>query len=183
MRSDLLASSVERKAAIVRQAPATDGASGLSLMLLRLGTSWFAIDVHAVAEVAPRGTVTRVPTAPAHIQGIISVRGRLVTVISMQQLLGSEALWSGERPATLPRLVVVRHGDYEIALVAESIHGIGQHADPVPADAEPSKSLPEFVRREFSWQGNRVALLDAPKLVATAARLSGVHSNLDMVEA
>jgi chemotaxis signal transduction protein len=183
MKRDLLASSGERKVAIIEQAPPAGTAIGASLMLLRLGMRWFAIDVHAVAEVALKGVVTRVPTAPSHIQGIASLRGRLVTVVCMEQLLGGDGPLSGESAATLPRLVVLRHGEYEMAVVAESIHGIGQHAIPIHVEDGPPKPLPEFVREEILWDGHRVALLDVPKLVAMAARLSGVQSTLEMVEA
>jgi chemotaxis signal transduction protein len=184
MRSDSIASSGERKAAIVHQAPSTGALAALSLMLLRLGTRWFAIDVQAVVEVALRGAVTRMPTAPNHIIGITSLRGRLITVVSMEQMLGGDGLLSRESPATLPRLVVVRHGEYEMALVAESIQGIGHHAGPAITDEDqPAHPLPEFVRHEFVWQGHRVAVLDVPKLVLTAARLSGIDPNLEPVEA
>jgi chemotaxis signal transduction protein len=184
-----IASSGERKAAIVQQVPSTGNLTATPLMLLRLGTRWFAIDVQAVVEVALRGAVTRVPTAPDHIIGITSLRGRLITVVSMEQMLGGEGSLSRESPATLPRLVVVRHGGYEMALVAESIHGIGHQVGPAFVDGDgdgdgtPARPLPEFVRHEFGWQGHRVALLDVHKLVLTAARLSGIDPSPELVEA
>jgi chemotaxis signal transduction protein len=189
MTPDLIASSGERKAAIVELAPPDGDIASVSLMLLRLGTRWFAIDVHAVVEVALKGEVTRVPTAPHHIMGITSLRGRLVTVVSMEQMLGGEGLLSRENPVTLPRLVVVRYGDYEIALVAETIHGIGHHAPPTSADDSDNEDdrgdppLPEFVRYQFAWQEHRVALLDVRKLIVTAARLSRIDSTSELVEA
>lgn len=178
-----VASSGERKAAIVAPSSSTGDVASLSLMLLRLGTRWFAIDVHAVAEVALKGAVTRVPTAPHHILGITSLCGRLVTVISMEQMLGGEPLLSRDTPSTLPRLVVVRHGDYEMALVAESIHGVGRHASLAPSDEASPQALPEFVRCEFGWQNQRVALLDVAKLIGAAAKLSGIVSPSELVEA
>jgi chemotaxis signal transduction protein len=184
MTRDPVASSGERKVAIVDLASAASDIASLSLMLLRLGTRWFAIDVHAVAEVALKGTVTRIPTAPHHIMGITCLRGRLVTVVSMEQMLGGESALPSDSPATLPRLVVVRHGEYEIALVAESIHGIGRHASPTVTDEESeSKARPEFVRYEFDWQEHRVALLDVSRLILAAARLSGIDPSSELVEA
>ena len=178
-----IASNADRKAAIVEQVrPIGEGTSS-SLMLLRLGTRWFAIDAHAVAEVALKGAVTRVPTAPSHIMGITNLRGRLVTVVSMEQMLGGDGLLSSENPTTLPRLVVVRHGEYEIAIVAESIHGVGEHLGASRVDDEPAQPLPDFIREEFLWQGRRIALLDSAKLVAMAARLSGIHLPSERVEA
>jgi purine-binding chemotaxis protein CheW len=154
------------------ESPTAPGApAAVSLMLLRLGQRWFAMDARSIEEVALRGPITRVPMAPSHILGVTSLRGRLVTVVGLEQMLGGAGLLPVENSATLPRLVVVRDGDYELAVVVHGIHGLLDRvlaAEPVrPADA------PEFVREEFEWQGGRVAVIDASRLVATATRLSG----------
>jgi hypothetical protein len=73
----------------------------------------------------------------------------------------------------LPRLVVVRDGDYEMAVVAEGIHGMTEHVPATDPEAARSPDRPSFVREEFDWQGNRVSLLDASLLIATAARQAG----------
>jgi chemotaxis signal transduction protein len=147
-------------------------------MLLRLGMRWFAIDVSAIEEVALKGEVTRVPTAPSHILGVTSVRGRLLTVVGLGQMLGREVALSREGAATLPRLVVVRSGDFEMAIVAEAIGGMLDHA----AATDPERPSCSFVREEFDWQGNRVWLLDVPALIATAAKLAGILSPTDREE-
>lgn len=183
MTADSLRSSRERKAAVVGSAPAGSDADATPLMLLRVGDRWFALDVHAVVEVALKGTITRVPTAPHHILGITSLRGRLVTVVSIEQMLDGGGLPSTDRPAALPRLVVVRQGEYEIGLVAEAIHGIGRHRLAPHSDDTAAAGRPAFVRDEFLWQTQQVALLDVAQLLATAATLSGIHSTSDGGEA
>jgi chemotaxis signal transduction protein len=143
-----------------------------SLMLLRLGTRWFAIDVSAIEEVLLKGEVTRVPTAPNHILGVTGLRGRPLTVVCLAQMLGGQGALARQGAATLPRLVVLRSGDFEIAIVAETIGGMVDHASAIdPAGERPSYP---FVREEFDWQGNRVSLLDVPALIAAAAKLAGI---------
>jgi chemotaxis signal transduction protein len=175
------------------------GPGSITLMLLRLGTRWFGMDVRSIEEVALKGTVTRVPMSPSHILGVTILRGRLVTVVGLEQMLGGDGMLSHESTATLPRLVVVRDGDYEMAIVAEGIHGMTEYVpaaetDPdrcrgdssassashVPNDAE--SAIPEFVREEFDWHGNWVSLLDASLLIATAARLAGILSPSEEVD-
>jgi chemotaxis signal transduction protein len=144
-----------------------------AMLLVRLGQRWFAMDARSIEEVALRGQVTRVPMAPGHILGVTSLRGRLVTVVSLAQMLGGSGMLPLEHSATLPRLVVVRDGDYEMAVVAHGIHGLVEPSAVSlrgrPADA------PVFVRDEFDWSEARVALLDVPALVGEAARLAGMH--------
>lgn len=180
MNGSRVADSGERKAAIVRQA---GGGAGAVIMLLRLGTRWFAVDVFTIVEVAIKGAVTRVPTAPNHILGITTLGGRLVTVVSLEQMIGGAGPLSRENAATLPRLVVLRHDGWEMAVVAEGIHGITEQMTAAPTDGAEEAALPEFVREEFVLDDHRVALLDVPRLVAAAASLSGIDSPSELVEA
>lgn len=160
--------------------PAKPAGHPRTLMLLRLGVRWFAVDVRTVEEVALKGEVTRVPRAPQHILGVTSLRGRLVTVVALAQLVPSEAL-SHEGAATLPRLVVIRHRDYEMALVAESIGGMIDHVS--LGDSEAPGPTNPVVSEELVWHGNRVAVLDVPALIAAAARLAGILAPTDREEA
>jgi chemotaxis signal transduction protein len=154
----------------------------IPLMLLRLGTRWFAMDVRSIEEVALKGAVTRVPAAPRHILGVTSLRGRLVTVMSLEQMMGGAGVLQGESSATLPRLVVVRDGDYEMAVVAEGIHGMTEHFVDNDGAIEPPTGQPAFVREVFDWEGNHVALLDVSALIATAAQMSGISSPTEQVD-
>jgi chemotaxis signal transduction protein len=153
------------------QAP---GGEPSALLLMRLGQRWFAMDARSIEEVALRGQVTRVPMAPNHILGVTSLRGRLVTVVSLEQMLGGSGMLPVEHSATLPRLVVVREGDYEMAVVAHGIFGLVQLSAVTLCGR--STAAPAFVCDEFDWQGGRVALLDVASLVGEAARLSGMRA-------
>jgi chemotaxis signal transduction protein len=172
----------ERTAAMSAQhGPGRESAS-TTIMLLRLGRRWFGVDVRAIEEVALKGEVTRVPTAPSHILGVTSLRGRLVTVVGLEQMIGDAGMLSREDSATLPRLVVVRDGEYEMAVVAQGIHGMTEYVPASESDSAKPPGSPAFVREEFDWRGNRVSLLDAPTLIATAAKLAGILSPSEDVE-
>jgi purine-binding chemotaxis protein CheW len=151
-------------------------AESQTLMVLRLGRRWFAMDVRAIEEVALQGQVTRVPMSPPHILGVVMLRGRLTAVVGLEQMVGGAGMLPSGDMATLPRLLVVREGGYEMAIVAEEIHGIIEHAPPDAAGVAPAADAPDFVLGEFEWQGQRVSLLEARLLVAAAARLAGVAS-------
>jgi purine-binding chemotaxis protein CheW len=142
-------------------------------MLLRLGKRWFAMDVRAIEEVALKGPVTRVPMAPSHILGVIALRGRLIAVVGLEHMIGGAGMLPSEDSATLPRLLIVREGGYEMAVVVEEIHGMIEHNE---AWWERPQDSPEFVLEEFEWQGHRVWLLDAHLMVAAVARLAGIQS-------
>jgi chemotaxis signal transduction protein len=180
MNAEAVAIGATKPAVSGRKCPFGEAAT-ITLMLLRLGKRWFGVDVQSIEDVALKSWVTRVPTAPSHILGVATVRGRLVTVVGLERLVTGVGTLSRENSATLPRLVVMRADDYEMAVVADSIQGMTEY-QPVP-DAEPTQAdVPPFIRGEFDWRGRRVSVLDAPLLIAAAAKLAGVLSPSEEVE-
>lgn len=172
----------EPKAAIPSQSDPAAQAVSTTLMLLRLGKRWFGVDVRAIEAVALKIGVTRVPTAPSHILGVTTLRGRLVTVVGLDRMMGGAGGLSRENSATLPRLVVVRDGEYEMAVVADSIQGMTDYVPATDPGKDRPAGCPPFVREEFDWRGRRVSLLDAPLLIAAAAKLAGIRSSSEGVE-
>jgi purine-binding chemotaxis protein CheW len=141
----------------------------VALMLVRVGGRWFSLDARMVQEVAVKGAVTRVPTAARHVLGVAGLRGDVVPVISLEQMIGSVGPAAPGLGTTLPRLVVVRAGECDLALVVDEIRGI---IDELPATVTAeirNAGRPPFLGAEFEWQGKLVCVLDVPQLVAAAA--------------
>lgn len=139
----------------------------VSLVFLRAGSRWFALPAETVAEVATKGPVTRVPGTARTILGLTLVRGRLVPVISMPEMVGFSS--QGEAAATLPRLVIVRSGDAEVAVVADEIRGVIEH-DGSREERAHASDRPSFLADEISWQGRLACLIDVRGLVAAVQR-------------
>jgi purine-binding chemotaxis protein CheW len=141
----------------------------MALMLVRVAGRWFTLDARLVQEVAVKGAVTRVPTAPRHVLGIAGLRGGLVPVVSLEQMLAVLGPSTSDTAATLPRLVVVRSGEFEVGLVVDEIRGIINAMPPAHAPETGTPGHPTFLWGEFEWQGNLVRMLDVPRLLAAAA--------------
>jgi len=56
---------------------------------------FFAVDVTLVQKVARKMTVTPVPTAPDAVVGIANLKGRVVTLLSLSELLGRKIKRAG----------------------------------------------------------------------------------------
>jgi len=54
----------------------------------KLGDELFAIDVAQVREVLELPLITRVPTAPAYMRGVVNVRGKAVPVVDLRTKFG-----------------------------------------------------------------------------------------------
>ena len=159
-----------RAARAARPDPAPEAAplQVVAFMLVRVGGRWFALPAHMVQQVAVKRAVTRVPAAGRHVLGVTSLRGGLVPVISLEQMIGVVGPGPSDSAAALPRLVVVRAGECEIALVVDEIRGIIE-LPAVPGVKASGAGRPGFLREELDWEGTRVCVLDVALLVAAAA--------------
>jgi len=81
----------------------------------RIGSEGYVLDTAQIAEILPLLEITHVPQAPAGVAGLINYRGKPVPVIDLSELtLGRPA-----RPHISTRLILVRHGEHLLGLIAE----------------------------------------------------------------
>ena len=72
----------------------------IQLVTFRIGEEEFGVDILAVQEIIRLMQITMVPRAPAFIEGVINLRGKVIPVISMrfayrrQSTTATPASWS-----------------------------------------------------------------------------------------
>lgn len=68
------------------------GSNTMDLLLFSVGTpELFGINVFKVREITRTPTVTRAPNLPYAVEGVVSLRGSIIPVISLAKLLGVKA--------------------------------------------------------------------------------------------
>ena len=78
---------------------------------------FFGVEVEQVQEVIRYQEITRVPLAPGVVQGLINLRGQIVTAIDLRRRLGLP-----DRPADKrPMNVVVRTDEGPLSLLVDEI--------------------------------------------------------------
>jgi purine-binding chemotaxis protein CheW len=78
---------------------------------------FFGVEVLQVQEVIRYQTMTRVPLAPSVVNGLINLRGQIVTAIDLRSALELEKRPDGH----LPMNVVVRTDDGIVSLLVDEI--------------------------------------------------------------
>jgi chemotaxis signal transduction protein len=142
-----------------------------SLLVFRVGSRMFGAEARHVYEVVVSGSITQVPTARPYILGITLVRGRLVPVISLGELLGTP---SGDEAApTLPRLLILRHGTLEIAVMSDATLGLFDIG--VTDLGSSTGPRPDCIAAELEFRGDLLVLLDIPALLHSVADDKGTH--------
>ncbi len=58
------------------------------LVVFRLGTEEFGVDIAQVREIIRVGDITRIPGSPRYVDGVINLRGQVTTVVNLRHRLG-----------------------------------------------------------------------------------------------
>lgn len=90
----------------------------MQLCTFRLGRLHLGIDVLRIQEVIKCPSLTPVPLAPAAIDGLLNLRGQILTAIDLRRLFNmvkEESISSGKM------LIIVRTGKIEAALLVDSV--------------------------------------------------------------
>jgi purine-binding chemotaxis protein CheW len=93
-------------------------------MTFKLGNELFAISVAQVREVLELSQITRVPTAPACMRGVVNVRGQATPVVDLRLKFGLP-----EKPETVHTRIIVMELDLDgepavIGGIADSVHEV-----------------------------------------------------------
>ena len=113
----------------------------------------YAIDILDVQEIIEVGRMTRVPMTPAHIRGVINLRGSVVPVVDLSARLGKSVSELTKRSCIV--LVEVAAGD--------SRQGLGMLVDEVKeileiatGDLQPAPAFGTDIRTDFIQAMGRV---------------------------
>lgn len=99
------------------RATANDGA----FVTIGIDREVFAVPVETVLEILAMRPVFRIPEAPAHLKGLIDVRGRAVAVIDLRAKLGLPLVEPDENTRIIVLDVVVEGRRLVLGLVADRV--------------------------------------------------------------
>ncbi len=95
------------------------GQSARQLQIVRAGSSEFGIYADEIAAVVAWREPTPLPNGPAAVLGVVSVQGRMLTVLNLAALPVAEAQ-SEEKPSASRKIVALK-GDEQLALAVDEV--------------------------------------------------------------
>ncbi|MBF0551742.1 MAG: purine-binding chemotaxis protein CheW [Deltaproteobacteria bacterium] len=132
----------------------------LEVVGFHLGLEKYAIELTHVAEVYPLKDLTPLPQTPPFVLGIFNARGRIISVLDLKKLIGLPDVGL----TNLNRVIVLRGGDMEFGILADSILGVKL----IPVDTlQPSLPTLTGVKAEYfrGVTGDRIVVLDGKKIL------------------
>ena len=123
----------------------------------------FGIQAMRVQEISPVLGVTNVPNAPSYVEGILNLRGRLVSVINFRNKFGYEHKAHDEDT----RVIMVEHYGFPIGVIVDSVEEV------IKIPNEKVQQLPEttvtlvsgYITGVGMLDSRLIMLLDADKLL------------------
>jgi purine-binding chemotaxis protein CheW len=135
---------------------------------------FFGIDVLRVQEVLCYQEMTRVPLAATVAQGLINLRGQIVTALDMRRRLGL----TPRRVDRLPMNLVVRTEEGPVSLLVDEIGDVLQ-LDSADFESAPDNLTPaarELVQGVYKLKGRLLLVLD-PDRTLEVNEFSETHTN------
>jgi purine-binding chemotaxis protein CheW len=87
------------------------------LVVFQLGAELYGVEIARVHEIIRLQTVTRVPHAPAFVEGVINLRGKVIPVVDLRRRFGLPMA----DHTRASRIVVVEIGDQVVGIVVDSV--------------------------------------------------------------
>lgn len=138
-----------------------------SYCTFRVDDLYFGVEVCKVQEVIRYQHMTRVPLAPPVVQGLMNLRGQIVTALMLRHRLGLSA----PENDSLPMNVVIRTADGPISLLVDEIGEVVQvdrnRFEPPPETLQGEQR--SLIRGAFKLDGRLLLILDTAKVVHIAA--------------
>lgn len=89
----------------------------LHLVVFRLGSEEFAVDINSIREIIRYPKITNVPNTDDYIVGVINLRGQITTVMSLRKRFRMEDVETSEET----RVLIVDIGSEHIGLIVDGV--------------------------------------------------------------
>src|SRR6184192_3061131 len=135
----------------------------LQLVGFRIGKETFGVPIGLVHEIVRVPEITAVPDSPDYVEGVINLRGKIISIIDLRKRFGEKKV----APARRNRILVLEHKGRLSGLIVDSASEVLK----IPAsDVEPSSVLFQegglnCVTGLGKYKGRLIVLLDMAKLL------------------
>lgn len=128
----------------------------------------YGVDILSVQEIRGWETATPLPNAPAHIKGVINLRGTIVPIIDLRKCFGLEGIEYTAITVVIVLKVKTDEGSRIMGIVVDAVSDVYALAD---SDMKSAPDLGEAINTEFirglvNVDEKMVILLDINKLLS-----------------
>jgi purine-binding chemotaxis protein CheW len=150
------------------------GVEIIQLVTFTMGSEQYGVDILKVQEINRMTEIAKVPNAPAYVEGVINLRGRVIPVISLRKRFGFEEKESDEKS----RIIIMDIQGITIGVIVDSVSEVlripSNTVDPAPNVT--TEMGTEFIKGIAKLEDRLIILIDMDLLIERA-------ESVDMLEA
>ena len=145
------------------------GGASRKLQLVRAGSSQFGIFAEQISAIVEWQEPAPLPQAPSSVLGVVSIQGRMLTVLDLAKLASGEAVLD-DTPRKLLRHLIALRGDEQLALAIEALGEL--------VKLTPNESMTDSITKEetvttpvlgvLQWEGAEIRILNLNGLFPAA---------------
>jgi purine-binding chemotaxis protein CheW len=140
----------------------------VELVTFRVGDALCGMNILRVQEINKQLEITTVPHAPDYVQGIMNLRGQIVTIIDLGRKLG---LGRTRMDGRTRNIIVDSGGEYIGLLVSDISNVIAAHRDEVaPSPANIGDIQGSFFTGVLKTSDRLIGVLDLEKVMSEETR-------------
>src|SRR5262245_23501497 len=150
------------------------GAQSHQVLTFVLGSETYGVDILRVQEIRGWSAVTKIPHAPAHVLGVLNLRGSIVPIVDLRMRFNLDRAEYTAITVIIVLSVQSPAGRRHFGVVVDGVSDVGdvKAAEVRPAPDLGSRAATEHIRGLVPVAERMVVLLDIDRLIG--AHLSGV---------
>ncbi|HEV2268119.1 MAG TPA: chemotaxis protein CheW [Steroidobacteraceae bacterium] len=139
-----------------------------------LGNETYGVDILRVQEIRGWSAVTKIPHAPAHVLGVLNLRGSIVPIVDLRMRFALERVEYTTVTVIIVMSVNTPAGRRDFGVVVDGVSDVVDvdSAEVKPAPELGSRSATDYIRGLVSVAERMVVLLDIDRLIGRDLALS-----------
>ncbi|HEY6349071.1 MAG TPA: chemotaxis protein CheW [Candidatus Angelobacter sp.] len=135
----------------------------LQIVGFRVGRETFGVPISLVHEIVRVPEITAVPEAPDYVEGVINLRGKIISVLDLRKRFGEKDVTTSKKN----RILVVEVGGKMVGLIVDAASEVLKVADSeidVPPHIYQNGEL-NFVTGVGKLRGRLIIMIDLTKIL------------------
>ena len=142
----------------------------VQLVSFMLAEEEYGVEVLKVREIIRVPTITKMPNAPPHVEGVINLRGKVIPIISMRKRFGLMESENSSRTRIMVMDVAGALIGFVVDAVSEVIRIHSSEIQPPPSMVTSGGVSQEFITGVFNHLEKLLILMDVDRMFSDDER-------------
>lgn len=138
----------------------------VQICLFSIGEDIYAIPIEILIEIIISQKIFPIPTTPSHVLGVINLRGNIVPIVDIRQLL------SLPQQSVPGQIAIVKHGSIMLGIAVDNVSDVisipSIYIQPIPSEMGPrqaARSRTRFMQGIIQRDTGVAALLNIERII------------------